>query len=96
MGSAVKRAVGAGASDILIVELAHGWRFQRVKEADRAEAHAWSLRMEGFGGPAQPSPTIAQCLTVASVWPRVHAASGATPLALRGVLASRCLFTPER
>jgi hypothetical protein len=24
------------------------------------EAHAWSLRMDG--GPAQPSPTIAQCL----------------------------------
>ena len=28
-----------------------------------AEAHAWSLRMEGFGGPAQPSPTIGQCLS---------------------------------
>jgi predicted CxxxxCH...CXXCH cytochrome family protein len=35
---------------------------EAVREADRAEAHAWSLRMEGFGGPAQPSPTIAQCL----------------------------------
>jgi hypothetical protein len=35
---------------------------QAAREADRAEAHAWSLRMEGFGGPAQPSPTIAQCL----------------------------------
>jgi uncharacterized protein YlaI len=23
---------------------------------------AWSLRMEGYGGPAQPSPTIAQCI----------------------------------
>ena len=23
---------------------------------------AWPLRMEGYGGPAQPSPTIAQCL----------------------------------
>jgi hypothetical protein len=33
-----------------------------AREADRAEAHAWSLRMEGYGGPAQPSPTIAQCL----------------------------------
>jgi hypothetical protein len=28
--------------------------------ADRAEAHAWSVRMEGYGGPAQPSPTIGQ------------------------------------
>jgi hypothetical protein len=25
-----------------------------AREADRAEAHAWSLRMEGYGGPAQP------------------------------------------
>src|SRR5246500_4912550 len=33
-----------------------------AREADRAEAEAWSIRMEGFGGPAQPSPTIAQCL----------------------------------
>ena len=23
---------------------------------------AWSLQMEGYGGPAQPSPTIGQCL----------------------------------
>jgi hypothetical protein len=35
---------------------------EAIREADRAEAHAWSLRMDGFGGPAQPSPTIAQCL----------------------------------
>jgi hypothetical protein len=35
---------------------------EAAREADRAEAHAWSLRMEGFGGPAQPSPSIAQCL----------------------------------
>lgn len=35
---------------------------EAAREADRAEAHAWSLRMEAFGGPAQPSPTIAQCL----------------------------------
>jgi hypothetical protein len=37
---------------------------QRAKEAapeaDHAEVYAWSLRMEGYGGPAQPSPTIAQ------------------------------------
>jgi hypothetical protein len=35
---------------------------EATREADRAEAHAWSLRMEGYGGPTQPSPTIAQCL----------------------------------
>src|SRR6266536_1007987 len=34
-----------------------------IREADRAEAEAWSLRMEGYGGPAQPSPTIRQCCT---------------------------------
>jgi hypothetical protein len=31
---------------------------QAIREADRAEAYAWSIRMEGYGGPAQPSPTI--------------------------------------
>src|SRR6478736_8061532 len=33
-----------------------------IRDADRAEAEAWSIRMEGYGGPAQPSPTIAHCL----------------------------------
>ena len=33
-----------------------------AREADRAEAQAWSVQMEGYGGPAQPSPTIAQCI----------------------------------
>ena len=27
-----------------------------VREADRAEAAAWSVRMEGYGGPAQGKP----------------------------------------
>jgi hypothetical protein len=35
---------------------------EAIRAADRAEAEAWSIRMEGYGGPAQPSPTIAQCL----------------------------------
>src|SRR3954464_10146458 len=43
-----------------------------VQEADRAEAEAWSVRMEGFGGPAQPSPTIAQCVTGGLGWPEVE------------------------
>ena len=30
---------------------------EAVRKADRAEAEAWSLRMEGYGGPALPSPT---------------------------------------
>jgi hypothetical protein len=27
---------------------------EATREADHAEAYAWSLRMEGYGGPAQP------------------------------------------
>ena len=36
--------------------------------ADRFEAEAWSIRMEGYGGPAQPSPTIGQCLNGGYGW----------------------------
>jgi hypothetical protein len=39
-----------------------------AREADRAEALAWSVRMEGYGEPAQPSPTIAQCLNGGLGW----------------------------
>jgi hypothetical protein len=41
---------------------------EAAREADRAEAYAWSVRMEGYGGPAQPSPTIAQCLNGGYGW----------------------------
>ncbi len=41
-------------------------------EADRAEAEAWSLRMEGYGGPAQPSPSIGQCLKAGLGWLEVE------------------------
>jgi hypothetical protein len=41
---------------------------QAVRAADRAEAEAWSTRMEGYGGPAQPSPTIGQCLNGGYGW----------------------------
>jgi hypothetical protein len=43
-----------------------------IREADRAEAEAWSIRMEGYGGPAQPSPTIAQCLNGGLGWLEVE------------------------
>jgi hypothetical protein len=44
-----------------------------AREADRAEAHSpWSLRMEGYGGPAQPSPTIRQCLNGGVGWLEVE------------------------
>jgi hypothetical protein len=38
-----------------------------AREAD-AECLLWSEQMEGFGGPAQPSPTIAQCLNGGYGW----------------------------
>jgi hypothetical protein len=41
------------------------------RKADRVEAEAWSIRMEGYGGPAQPSPTIAQCLNGGYGWLQV-------------------------
>jgi hypothetical protein len=43
-----------------------------IREADRAEAEAWSIRMEGYGGPAQPSPTIRQCINGGLVWLEVE------------------------
>src|SRR3954447_14878839 len=43
-----------------------------VREADRAEAAAWSVRMEGYGGPAQPAPTIGQCLNGGLGWLEVE------------------------
>src|SRR5437868_12324347 len=45
---------------------------EAAREADRAEAEAWSIRMEAFGGPAQPSPTIAQCLNGGYGWLEVQ------------------------
>ena len=41
-------------------------------EADHAEAEAWSIRMEGYGGPAQPSPTIGQCINGGLSWLEVE------------------------
>jgi hypothetical protein len=43
-----------------------------IREADRAEAEAWSIQMEGYGGPAQPSPTIGQCLNGGLGWLEVE------------------------
>jgi len=45
---------------------------EAIREADRAEAEAWSIRMEGYGGPAQPSPTIAQCLNGGYGWMEIE------------------------
>src|SRR3954464_2779931 len=43
-----------------------------IREADHAEAYAWSIRMEGYGGPAQPAQTIAQCLNGGLAWLEVE------------------------
>ena len=37
-------------------------------DADRAAAELWSIQMEAFSGPAQPSPTIGQCLSGGYGW----------------------------
>jgi hypothetical protein len=42
------------------------------RDADRAEAELWSIRMEAYDGPAQPSPTIAQCLNGGLGWLEVE------------------------
>jgi hypothetical protein len=43
-----------------------------ARQADRAEADAWSVQMEGYGGPAQRSPTIGQCLNGGLGWLEVE------------------------
>ena len=45
---------------------------QTIRDADRAEVEAWSIRMEGYGGPGQPSPTIGQCLNGGLGWLEVE------------------------
>src|SRR5213079_375593 len=45
---------------------------EAAREADRAEAEAWSIRMQAFGGSAQPSPTIAQCLNGGYGWMEIE------------------------
>jgi hypothetical protein len=41
---------------------------QALREADVAECLLWSEQMEAYGGPAQPSPTINQCLNAGYTW----------------------------
>jgi hypothetical protein len=44
------------------VEAARRRAIEALREADVAACRLWSDTMEGFGGPAQPSPTIDQCM----------------------------------
>ena len=61
MGTKSRKVIWGGRIGAAKINAEHAR--QRAKEAarkaDRAEAYAWSLRMEGYGGSAQPSPTIA-------------------------------------
>jgi hypothetical protein len=53
-------------------ETAREEAMKAARAADRAEAEAWSLRMEGYGGPSQPSPTIGQCINGGYGWLEVE------------------------
>lgn len=59
---------------------------QEAKKAtrapDRAEAEAWSVGMEGYGGPAQPSPTTGQCPNGGYGWLEIDSISGKLALVL--------------
>src|ERR1700694_4272907 len=61
----------AGSSGRRYAEGARKRAAEAIREAARAEAEAWSIQMEGYGGPAQPSPTIAQCLNGGYGWLQV-------------------------
>ncbi len=58
-----------------------------AREADAAEC----LQMEGFGGPAQPSPTIGQCLNGGYGWLEVmcHRCETRASLPLRAIRRPR-------
>ena len=64
---------------------------QAVREADAAESLLWSEPMEGFGGPAQPSPTIGQCLNGGYGWLEVmcHRCETRTSLPLQAIRRPR-------
>jgi hypothetical protein len=63
MGTKSREVTGAAKGTAkMSAEKARQRAIEAAREADRAEAYSWSVRMEGYGGPAQPSLTIAQCL----------------------------------
>src|SRR6185369_12478982 len=70
MSTKSRQTIYGGA--IIGAKMAKGARKRAAEaalQADRAEAEAWSLQMEAYGGPAQPSPTIGQCLNGELGWP---------------------------
>ncbi|MFL9503089.1 hypothetical protein ACJMQP_23775 [Rhodopseudomonas palustris] len=65
-----------------------------IREAHRAAAEEWSIRMEGFGGPAQPSPTIGQCLNGGLCWLEVECMRCKTRASISLCSVRRPLDTP--
>ena len=65
-----------------------------ARAADRAEAEAWSVRMEGYGGPAQPSPTIGQCLNGGYGWLEIECCQCKTRASLPRDAIRRARDTP--
>lgn len=68
-----------------------------------AQREAWLIRMEDFGGPARPSPTIGQCLNSCHGWLEVECVSCKTARACRSTFlpqgprcAPRCRPVPHR
>src|ERR1700731_1718754 len=45
---------------------------QNLRLSAQFRTLAWSVQMEGYGGPAQPSPTIRQCLSGGLGWLEVE------------------------
>ena len=74
------RVSGAKISAVFARERAR----KAAREADAAECLLWSEQMEGFGGPAQPSPTIAQCLNGGYRWLGACPNSGCSTLSESG------------
>jgi hypothetical protein len=64
------------------------------READAAECLLWSEQMEGFGGPAQPSPTIAQCPNGGYGWLEVMCHRCETRASIRSMRSGRPRDTP--
>src|SRR5690242_19227118 len=62
MSTKTREVIWSGRGAKMRAETARREARKAARAADRAEAEAWSVRMEGYGGPAQPSPTIGQCL----------------------------------
>ena len=68
MSTKSREAIWGGQAANIRAEGAREAAKKAIREADRAEAEAWSVRMEGYGSPAQPSPTIGQCLNGGLGW----------------------------